>query len=111
MINDLGYEVVTATDGVEALALLRSDPSIDLLFTDIVMPGGITGIQLAQQALKASGDLQALLTSGYPAKGGSNAAATDFSLITKPYKQEQLARMLRVVLDRRTRLARSISGR
>jgi CheY-like chemotaxis protein len=110
MINDLGYEVVTATGGGEALELLNSDPSIDLLFTDIAMPGGIGGIQLAEQARKSRDDLRVLLTSGYPAKGGSAAAVSGFSLIAKPYKQEQLARMLRVVLDRRAQMARSISS-
>jgi signal transduction histidine kinase len=101
IIRDLGYEVLIATDGDEALALLGRDPSIDLLFSDVVMPGGLSGFQLAEMARAVNADLQVLLTSGYPARGGGNASANRFPLIMKPYRREQLARMLRAALDRR----------
>ena len=104
MISDLGYEIATATTGLQALALLRNDPSIDLLFTDVVMPGGLGGLELAEKAQAIRDNLPVLLTSGYPARNGSTAVA-DFSMIAKPYKQEELARMLRTVLDERSRVA------
>jgi len=105
MLRELGYEVLIAVDGVEALTLLQRDPSIDLLFTDIVMPGGLSGIQLAEKAQAINVNLRVLLTSGYPARGASSAVATNLPLIVKPYRREQLARMLRTILDRRAPVA------
>ena len=51
-LQDAGYEVVTATSGPEALAMLRSDPGVDLLFTDVAMPGGLDGVGLAEAGLR-----------------------------------------------------------
>jgi signal transduction histidine kinase len=101
IIRDLGYEVLVATDGDEAYALLCKDQSIDLLFSDIVMPGSVSGFQLAEMARGINANLQVLLTSGYPARGGGSAVANHFPLIMKPYRREQLARMLRAALDGR----------
>jgi signal transduction histidine kinase len=108
MISDLGYEVITAVDGAAALALLQSDPTIELLFTDVVMPGRLSGVQLAETAREIKRDLQVLLTSGYPAADSNRVAGSNFSLITKPYKQERLARMLRALLDSHSRMASPI---
>jgi signal transduction histidine kinase len=96
MMGDLGYETLTATDGDEALRLLHTDPSVDLLFTDIVMPG-LSGIELVEKARVIRPMLRTLLTSGYPAR--SDKATSQFPLIMKPYRYEHLARMLRAALD------------
>jgi len=86
----LGYRTLTAADATGALAILRRDEPIDLLFTDIVMPGGMSGVELARQARQLRGDIRVLLTSGYAAAAESR---TDegFAVLSKPYRQKQLA--------------------
>ena len=64
MLEDLGYRVLSAPDGVQALALLKREQGVALLFTDVVMPG-MSGRQLAEQALKIQPGLRVLFTSGY----------------------------------------------
>ncbi len=106
MIRDLGYRVVVAADGVEALALLRDGAAVDLLFTDIVMPRGFSGVALAAEARRIRGEIKIVLTSGYPAMRdpapGSSAGSGDFPIIPKPYSRDALARTLRKALDSRT---------
>ncbi len=99
MIRDLGYRVLVAADGVEALALLRTDAPIDLVFSDVVMPHGINGFALAAEARRIREDLKVLLTSGYPARRGAEAPSDDFPIILKPYRRDQLAQTLRATLD------------
>ena len=98
MLKGLGYRIVTASDGNEALQRLRGRRKIDLLFSDVVMPGGLTGVQLAEMAQKIRPSLKVLLTSGYV---GHHVATTQtrFPLIDKPYEQPDLAAKLRSVLD------------
>ena len=67
----LGYAVSEARDGPSALALIASGAAVDLLFTDIVMPNGMLGPQLADSALALRPDLRALFTSGNPAVAGA----------------------------------------
>src|SRR3546814_5067484 len=62
-LAELGYEVTEAEDGVTALAMLQREQPIDLLFTDVVMPGGMTGVDLAREARKLRPTLQVLLRS------------------------------------------------
>jgi Response regulator receiver domain len=66
LIESLGYRVVPARDGLDALEILRHDTPIDLLFTDVVMPGGMHGPQLAAEARRLRPELKVLYTSGYP---------------------------------------------
>lgn len=96
-----GYRVIEAGSGREALGKLAMDETIDLLFTDVVMPGGISGPQLAQEARKRRPGLKVLFTSGYAetAFGGAAGSALSGSLLSKPYRKEELARKLREVLD------------
>ena len=61
----IGYEVITATNATEALAILKQDRAIDILFTDIVMPNGMNGIALAREARKFRPEIRILLASGY----------------------------------------------
>ena len=100
LIQDLGYSVLVARDGKEALNLLRGDLPIDLLFTDIVMPNGMDGLALADAARALDARLKIILTSGYAARNGASATSIDFPLILKPYRREDLARVLRDTLDR-----------
>jgi len=96
-----GYRVIEAGNGREALERLAEDDTIDLLFTDVVMPGGISGPELARQARGLRPGLKVLFTSGYAetAMDGGLLAGLSGNLLSKPYRKEELARKLREVLE------------
>jgi CheY-like chemotaxis protein len=99
-LRDLGYSVVAAVDGNDALGKLRTDIHVDILFTDIVMPGSVNGWELADLAKQIRPGLPVLLTSGYPIEtlvqqGRLQAGAV---VLAKPYRKEALARRLREIL-------------
>ena len=93
MLQGLGYSVVVAPNAKAALALLKSKKAFGALMTDVVMPGGMSGIQLAKNARKLRPDLPILLTSGYA--GGQGAADDEFAFLSKPYELGVLAARLR----------------
>lgn len=97
MLTSLGYRCDVASDAGGALHRLDSDPDYDLLFSDVIMPGGMNGIELAQRAQERRPDLKVLLTSGYVGEMG-HQMQHDFPLIDKPYKCADLATRLRAVL-------------
>ncbi|MBR0953818.1 hybrid sensor histidine kinase/response regulator [Bradyrhizobium canariense] len=99
-LESLGYQVISAVDGKEALQKLAAAPHVDLLFTDIVMPGGVNGWELAGLARKAKPDLRVLLTSGYALETlAANGHIRQGALILeKPYRKAELARLLREAL-------------
>jgi PAS domain S-box-containing protein len=101
-LNDLGYRVLEAKDGNAAVKILESEP-VDLLFTDIKMPGGMDGYTLARNAVSRWSGLKVLLTSGFPETklDGNDGAQVNMQLLTKPYRKDDLARALRNVLDAR----------
>lgn len=100
-LNDLGYRVVEAQDGPSALKILESQP-VDLLFSDIMMPGGMSGHDLATKAVARWPALKVLLTSGFPdTKLNGNYPTISAQLLSKPYRKEELAHALREVLDAR----------
>ncbi|WP_222440838.1 ATP-binding protein [Siccirubricoccus deserti] len=95
-LTELGYTVLEAEDAREALALLGTDRPVDLLMTDIVMPGGMNGWELAKEAARLRPGLKALYTSGFPnAAFDSGALPEGALLLGKPYRTAQLARLLR----------------
>ena len=101
-LERLGYRIVVARDGREALALLRDRNDFDLLFTDYVMPGGFNGAELAREARCRRPDLKVLITSGYLGDAGAGADSSrvdGFALIAKPYRSADLATRVREVLD------------
>jgi len=102
MLNGLGYSVITATHAAEGLQVIHSDAAIDLLFTDVVMPGGMSGVDLARAAREARPGLPVLLTSGFMGEGAVLETA-EFPLLDKPYETAQLAAKLRAILDRPAR--------
>ncbi|WP_223305925.1 response regulator [Massilia sp. NR 4-1] len=104
MLQALGYRVLQAEDAQHALQVLQDDATIDLLFTDVVMPGPLRSTELVRQAREKLPDLAVLFTSGYPqdaiVHGGRLDAGVE--LLSKPYKREDLARKLRQVLQARS---------
>ena len=97
---DLGYSVTVAANAHQALELLNKEAAYDLLFTDIVMPGGMDGQQLAQEALKMRPGLPVLFTSGYTdgALMDQGRLDPDRALLVKPYRKRDLALKLRQLL-------------
>ncbi|MEX2626206.1 MAG: PAS domain S-box protein [Ilumatobacteraceae bacterium] len=102
-LTGLGYDVVTAASGPEALELLRRERRVDLLFTDVVMPGGMGGRELAAVAVELQPDLAVLYTSGYTENAIVHHGRLDpgVELLGKPYRPVELARKVRSVLDDR----------
>ena len=99
-LKTLGYRVITAASGPAALDLLRQSGDIDLLFTDVVMPGGMFGPELARQALQLRPELKVLFTSGYSQNPVSAPDAIgDARILTKPFRRRDLAAMLRSALS------------
>jgi PAS domain S-box-containing protein len=99
-LGELGYRVLTARNAKEALELMRSSQAIDLLFTDIVMPGGMNGAQLAIEAQHLRPGLKVLYTSGYTEKAAMHAGMIDAGeLLAKPYRRHDLAAKLRAAFE------------
>jgi len=98
LLISLGYQVFTANNGNEALAQLATHSSISLLFSDVVMPGGINGFELAEQAMKNHPNIKVLLTSGHTEKA-KIIADSKINLLTKPYRLDELANRIRFLLD------------
>ena len=98
-LRDLGYRLLTADNAARALDILRGSGRIDILFSDVVMPGGMNGVQLAVEARRLRPEIKVLLTSGFT--GGvlaRDAMALDVPLLDKPYRQDALAAKLWLVL-------------
>lgn len=101
LLTRLGYRVTTAVDADDALIVLCGHQPIDLLFTDVVMPGSLTGEELAREARRLHPGIKVLLTSGF-ATGATQSGlrAEEFrNLLSKPYRNVELAAKLREILD------------
>jgi len=100
-LEELGYTVVTAANGHQALAMLAENACVDLLFSDVVMPGGMNGYELAEHAVANHSGLEVLLTSGYTQKAAGHNGQARFAVnqLSKPYTQTELAQKVREVLD------------
>lgn len=101
LLKKLGYTVIEAEDGIDALERLDETGGIDMLFTDIVLPGGMTGKDVASEVLKRQPAVRLLYTSGYAAgamdEGGRVAEGGEF--LSKPYPMKTLASRIREILD------------
>ncbi|HET9148253.1 MAG TPA: response regulator, partial [Acetobacteraceae bacterium] len=113
-LESLGYRVIQAENGEAALAVLEREseiarlnstqPAIDLLFTDIVMPGGINGLKLAERAAALIPGLPVLLATGYIEDlVASGPRAVGMDVIGKPYRKSELSARVRASLDGRNR--------
>ncbi len=101
VLSEYHYRILEAGDGVEALSVWEQNQGrIDLIVTDMVMPAGMTGRELADQLWKRKPDLKVLFTSGYsPDLVDTNIGANDTRFLSKPYHPEQLAQRVRHCLD------------
>jgi signal transduction histidine kinase len=99
-IKSLGYVTLAAGNAAEALIVIDSDQKIDLLFTDMIMPGSMNGRQLADRALQHRASLKILFTSGYSNEAIIHHGHLDAGvlLLAKPYRKPDLARMIRAAL-------------
>lgn len=101
LLDSLDYRVTDAEDAESALAILKGRSDVDLLFTDVIMPGGMNGSQLAEAAREIYPDLRVLFTSGYTENAIVQNGRLDpgMHLLSKPYRRHELATKLREVLD------------
>ncbi|MDB5920065.1 MAG: diguanylate cyclase [Massilia sp.] len=106
MLRQLGYRVIDAADGAAALAILERGERIDLLFTDVVMPGTVSSTDLAAHARRLLPGVAVLFTSGYTRDALAVGGRIDGSvqLLSKPYQQAQLAQRLRDILGARLKI-------
>lgn len=102
-LSSLGYRVLKADNGERALAILQSGIAVDLMFTDVVMPGSVPVTELARQARQLLPDIEILFTSGYPRDAIVHEGRLDagVELLSKPYRINQLAQRIRQMLSSR----------
>ena len=99
MLDAAGYAVISAPSGERALELLDGDDRIDLLFTDVIMPGGMNGLQLAERVRERRPETPILITTGYMEELPSpNARTQPLDVLSKPYRQEELLSRVRAIL-------------
>jgi CheY-like chemotaxis protein len=100
MLTVLGYRVLCARNGAEAIQMFEGGQEFDLLFSDIIMPNGISGVELAREATRLSIGIKVLLTSGYAGDVlERHQAVGEFPIVHKPFSLANLARRLRSILD------------
>tara|TARA_Y100000294_G_scaffold177667_1_gene204082 strand:- start:1623 stop:3317 length:1695 start_codon:yes stop_codon:yes gene_type:complete len=105
LLETLGFSTIEAGDGAQALGLLESDASVDLLLTDIVLPGGMLGLELARRVTDLAPGTKVLFMSGYSeyltleSGDQSHKLGADVPLLPKPFDRTKLARMVRAALD------------
>jgi CheY-like chemotaxis protein len=102
LLGEFGYRVLAAANAGEAMRLIEDDSTrIDLLFTDIVMPGELDGFALAREARRRRPALPVLYTSGYTNRAAESAVEALGPLVAKPYRPEQLRTEIRRALGER----------
>jgi signal transduction histidine kinase/ActR/RegA family two-component response regulator len=94
-LRSFGYKVVAVGTALEALEQIAADPHIAILFTDVMLGGGMNGVELAEATRSLRPDIGVLLTSGYDEQATAAESARDFELLRKPYRREQLAEALK----------------
>ena len=99
MLEHLGYRVTHAASATEALGVLAKVHKVDLVFSDVMMPGGMNGVELAREIRTRALGIPVLLTSGYAQAALKSAAAEGVHVLAKPYRLEELATALREALD------------
>jgi CheY-like chemotaxis protein len=98
-LRDLGYKSAEADSGSSAIQMVEEGIQFDLLLTDVIMPGGMTGYQLADKLRESRPDLKVLFTSGYTELARSADQPALGALLSKPYRKQDLGRAIRTALD------------
>ena len=100
----MGYKVISASNGLEAMEIIQSDADIDLLFTDVVMPGGMSGRELSDKAQRIRPQIKVLFTSGYTENSIVHHGRLDpgVMLLSKPYSRDELTTKIRNSLQNET---------
>jgi len=100
-LTSLGYQILEAEDGAAGERIMDGDGHIDLIFSDVIMPGNVSGFDLARKAIDKKTDVKVLLTSGYNEEAYQDDALKleNVRLITKPYSKRELSRTLREIFD------------
>lgn len=104
MLLNEGFRVFAAVDVVSGLEKFKKHPNIDLVFTDLILPGGASGIDLAKMILKINRTTQILVTSGYREKGealkSSTADFNNISYVPKPYDVDELPKIIHSLIKK-----------
>jgi PAS domain S-box-containing protein len=100
MLTELGHEVLRAEAAAPALKILKRRHRIDLMLTDLIMPGGMNGVELAHKAVALRPGLPVILTSGYTGETLGAAASAPWPLLAKPYPAEALAAVIEAVMGK-----------
>ncbi len=95
IFESLGYDVLSASNARAALDVLKQEEQIDVLFSDVVMPGGMNGVELAHEARQMRPGMKLLLASGYPMSALDHPGLKEISFISKPYRWTELDEKLR----------------
>ena len=99
MLEHLGYEVTSAASAAAALGALANGRGIDIVFSDVMMPGGMNGLELAREIRTRNFEVPVLLTSGYAEAVKHSAEAEGVQILAKPYRLEELAAALKTALE------------
>jgi len=101
MLEEIGYTTHVAYGGVEALQVMSENPAVDMVFTDLIMPGKMNGVMLAREARKMQPNVKILLTTGYADADmqRTDDKGVEFDVIHKPYGRAELARKVRIILN------------
>lgn len=99
-LSSEGYRVLQAENGEEAFAILASKPNLDLMITDFRLPGGISGVEIAEPAVKLRPDLKVIFISGYPAeiRESNSPIARSAPILAKPFDLDVLQEQIRKLL-------------
>jgi two-component system, NtrC family, sensor kinase len=100
LLRHMGFSACWAGDGLAALASVESEQTLALVLSDVVLPGGISGLDLARTLRDRHPELPVILTTGYDSYA-SEVVAEGFAVIEKPYRREALAALLQAALEKR----------
>ena len=105
MLVDEGFEVLSAGDAISGMAEFEEHPEIDLIFSDVIMPGGVTGVQMAKEMLEIRPECIILLATGYQEKGeelkDKTFGSAKISCVSKPYDVEEIPILIYSLLAER----------
>jgi signal transduction histidine kinase/ActR/RegA family two-component response regulator len=103
MLDELGYEVTRAASAAAALGALANGRHVDVVFSDVMMPGGMNGVELAREIRRRRAELPVLLTSGYAEAAARQADEEDIRILPKPYRIDELSTALHAATSNRAR--------